>query len=179
MSGGRRGAREGGARHRSGAGILAAVFAVAVAINYPWELAQSPLYVQPGGAGVRLVHCGVASLGDGVLVLLIVAAGRLVLRRRDWFLRPGIRGYLVMLVTGLLVSVGVEWAALHVLGWWAYAPRMPLVPGLAVGITPVAQMLLLPPLIARIVAAWYERTGAASSTATSRGGSCRGHRAAA
>lgn len=52
------------------------IFIVAVLLNYLWELAQAPLYVglEDYNAGV-LWHCFVASLGDGIMVLLIVAAG--------------------------------------------------------------------------------------------------------
>jgi hypothetical protein len=64
---------------------------VATVFNYAWELAQAPLY--EGMEHLRTVwwHCFVASLGDGLLVLLIFAAGWTALHRRDWFVRPGVR----------------------------------------------------------------------------------------
>ena len=79
---------------------------MAVLLNYLWELAQAPLYVgmEDYNAGL-LWHCFVASLGDGIMVLLIVAAGRFTLRESDWFLRPGVRGYLVTLTAGFLLAV--------------------------------------------------------------------------
>ena len=63
------------------------VFIVAVLLNYLWELAQAPLYVglEDYNAGV-LWHCCVASLGDGIVVLLIVAAGCLRCDNRFGFL---------------------------------------------------------------------------------------------
>jgi hypothetical protein len=99
-------------------------------------------------------HCLIASLGDGLLVLLIFAAGWTALHRQDWFVRPGVRGYVVMLAVGLMISVSIEWIAVHIMGRWAYTERMPLVPGLGVGIVPILQMLVLPPLIFWIAAAW-------------------------
>ena len=57
----------------------------------------------------------------------------------------------------LVLGVTVEWVAVHVLQRWAYAARMPRVPWLDVGLIPVAQMLVLPPLIFRLVAGWYRR----------------------
>jgi len=62
-----------------------------------------------------LWHCFVASLGDGVLVLLMFGVGWLVLRRQDWFVRPGVRGYVLMFVSGLTIAIAVEWIAVHVL----------------------------------------------------------------
>jgi hypothetical protein len=137
---------------------VAAVFVAAVFVNYPWELAQTPLYEGMGDFSRMLWHCFVAALGDGLLVLLIFGVGRAALGRRDWFVRPGVRGYALMLAAGLVIAVGVEWAAVRVAGQWAYNGRMPIVPLLGVGLAPVAQMLLLPPLIFRVVAAWQGRT---------------------
>ncbi len=135
-----------------GWGDYGRIFTLAVAINYPWELAQSSLYIQPQGTGAMLWHCGLASLGDGVMVLAIVVARHLPRRRGGWLLRPDTRGYLVMLATGLVLSVAVEWVALRVLGWWAYSPRMPLLPMLGIGVAPVVQMLVLPALVAYLAA---------------------------
>jgi hypothetical protein len=133
-------------------GTLASVFILAVAVNYLWELAQAPFYVGMeiyNSAVLR--HCFVASLGDGLMVMLIVVAGWITLQQQDWFEHPGIPGYLVMLTTGFLLALFVEWVAVHVLGRWQYTAEMPRVPGLGIGIVPIAQMLLLPPLIFRTV----------------------------
>lgn len=130
--------------------VAATVYAVAVAANYPWELAQSSLYEGMGGFGAMVWHCFVASLGDGLLVLLIFGVGWLAFGRARWFVRPGIAGFGLMLAAGLVVAVAVEWAALYVFRRWSYTARMPLVPGLGVGIVPVLQMVILPPLVFRI-----------------------------
>jgi len=127
---------------------------VAVLGNYLWELAQAPLYM--GMERFRAVwwHCFVASLGDGLLVLGIFAMGWLLLRQQRWFVHPGIWGYGVMVTTGLVIGITAEWVAVHVLGRWMYTAWMPRVPGLAVGLVPVLQMLLLPPLIFSLVTRW-------------------------
>jgi hypothetical protein len=131
---------------------IATVFVLAVIVNYPWELAHSPLYEGMSDFSIARWYCFVASLGDGGLVLLIFGAGWVALRRSDWFVNPGRRGYLLMLAVGLVIGVVVEWTAVHVMRRWAYAPRMPLIPIFNIGLTPVAQMVALPPLIFRAVA---------------------------
>jgi hypothetical protein len=130
---------------------LISVFIVAVLLNYLWELGQAPLYLggEEYNAGV-FWHCFVASLGDGIMLLLIVTVGWITLRKPAWFVRPGFRGYLVMITTGVVLAVVVEWVAVHGLGRWVYAEKMPTVPGLGIGLVPIAQMLILPPLIFRI-----------------------------
>ena len=139
-------------------GVVSSLFAVAVTLNYPWELAQAPLFVGFTDFNAIWWHCFVASLGDGVLVLLIFAIGWRVSRRRNWFEHPGASGYAVMLVSGLTIAVAVEWIAVQLLQRWNYAPAMPLLPVLDIGIVPVAQMLVLPALIFRVVAARVSRS---------------------
>ena len=132
---------------------LITVFIVAVLLNYLWELAQAPLYagMEEYSAGL-LWHCFVASLGDGIMVLLIVAVGWMIFQRWDWFERPGVAGYLLMLTAGLALAVLVEWVAVHILDRWQYTDTMPTLLRLRIGLVPIAQMLLLPPLVFRAVA---------------------------
>lgn len=136
---------------------IALVFAVGVLVNYPWELAQSPLYADMDDVQVVLRQCFVAALGDGVLMLAVFVLGAIVFRRSDWFVQPGARGYAVMLAAGLMIGVLVEWLGIHVARRWAYAPNMPLIPGINIGLVPVMQMLVLPPVCFRIVAAILAR----------------------
>ena len=92
---------------------LTHIFVVAVLMNYPWEVAQAPLYV--GLASFRAIwwHCFVASLGDGLLLLGIFAAGWIALGRYTWFVHPEGQGYGVMLTMGLVISFAIEWIAVH------------------------------------------------------------------
>jgi hypothetical protein len=62
-----------------------------------------------------------------------------------------------MAVTGPVMIIPIEWILMHGLEWWSYTADMYLVPGLAVGVSPVFQMLLLPPLIFWIVARWRKK----------------------
>lgn len=132
---------------------LTMLFVVAVLVNYPWERLQSQLYVHPGGASIPWWLCLAASLADGLDVLVIFGVGWMTLGRRTWFEQPGIKTYLVMLVSGVAISVGVEWTTVHVLRWWTYGEYMPLVPIVSIGLAPMTQMLVLPPLIFRLVTA--------------------------
>jgi hypothetical protein len=86
----RRALRERAIGHTLYARTVISLFIVAVLLNYVWELAQAPLYVglERYTAAV-LWHCFIASLGDGIMVMLIFAAGWITLQRWDWFERPG------------------------------------------------------------------------------------------
>lgn len=131
---------------------LATLFAVAVAINYVWEMAQSFLFVGMGSIQAIAWHCFVASLGDGLILCIIHGIGWGVFRRADWFAGAGASRYGVMLGAGLVIAGAIEWVAVHVLHRWAYTDLMPVIPGLEIGVIPVLQMLLLPPLAFMAVA---------------------------
>lgn len=132
---------------------LCAIFVVAVLLNYAWELAHSPLYV---GMDFNKAwwHCFLSSLGDGLDVLIIYTVGWLILGRQDWYEKTGVRGYALILIMGLIIGIGIELIAVYKLERWTYTTQMPLIPGLNVGVTPVAQMLILPVATFRLVIAW-------------------------
>ena len=136
---------------------ITSLFVISVPLNFVWELAQMPLYVEDGKLLEFAAHCIVPSLGDGVIVLMIFGVGWWVLRRADWFVRPSASAYALMLVTGLVIAILIEWVAVYGMGRWRYTARMPVLPVLGVGLSPVLQMLLLPPLIFKLAALWLQR----------------------
>jgi hypothetical protein len=69
---------------------VATIYVVAVAVNYPWELAQAPLFTSASHQGSVFVHCLIASLGDGLMLALLYGVGTAVRGRADWFRRPAV-----------------------------------------------------------------------------------------
>jgi hypothetical protein len=125
---------------------LAAMFVGAVLLNYPWELAQTPFYAGMENLRAVLWHCFTASLGDGILVLLVFGAAAAAQHSLYWFKRPTRAAVIVMGATGIVLALSVEWWALRT-GRWQYSDRMPLIPGTGIGLVPLLQMLVLPPAI--------------------------------
>ncbi|MBC7435927.1 MAG: hypothetical protein H7332_07650 [Bdellovibrionales bacterium] len=136
---------------------MVVLFIVASAINYPWEVLQMPLYTGQGDWLTFARHCLLPSLGDGVILEIIFLCGVIVFGSASWADRPGLTGYAVMLGLGAVISVAVEWGAVHVLDRWSYAPGMPLWPGVDVGLVPVLQMLVLPPIAFALTARWLRQ----------------------
>lgn len=133
------------------------IFYIAVLLSYPWERAQSTLYLTKDRTAIPWWQCLAMSLGDGLLILLIFWIGWIWFGWPGWFQHPGDRGYALMIVTGFVIIIPLEWAMIYGAEWWSYTARMPLLPGLGVGLSPVAQMLVLPPLVFWVVAMWYRR----------------------
>lgn len=125
---------------------FATVFLIAVPINYLWELAQSPLYLPASRLSEMWWHCFVASLGDGLIIGAIYAFCATLFGELDWTVRMSWPRWAVLLSANLAVGALVEWIGLR-LQRWSYADTMPLIPGLGLGLVPIVQMLVLPPLI--------------------------------
>jgi len=121
----------------------------ALLLNLPWELLQAPLYQgmasMPHWLAVKA--CVRATLGDAGIVLLMywLAAARY---GRAWIVSPS-RSAMAAFVVGVAMAVAIEWLATHGfwLEQWTYSVDMPVLPGLGVGIVPVAQWVALPPLV--------------------------------
>jgi hypothetical protein len=123
---------------------LGLIFVITVLLNYPWELLQGVLYAGADYTKGMWLHCFIASLGDGLMVLIIHMFGWATFRRSDWFIQRERGWWVPMIATGLVLGVVVEWVAVHLLARWSYTDQMPLVPGLGIGMIPVLQMLILP-----------------------------------
>lgn len=127
-----------------------------VLLNLPWEFIQVPLFEHMADA----VHwdatkaCLRAALGDGLMSVAayLVAAG--LARDRYWVL-GGQRGAIaVFLALPIVATIAIERLAISGL-WmqgWGYSVLMPVVPLLGVGLSPLLQWSVLPP-----VALWLVR----------------------
>lgn len=120
-----------------------------LALNAAWEFGHAgPLYDMWDEVGLwkGLFHITLAILGDAVIVLgVALLACRCV--GPHHVLSFSWKGCLALLALGFTAAVGLEWIA-KALGWWTYNELMPTlhVFGEPVGLSPVAQITLLPAL---------------------------------
>ncbi|HXI15746.1 MAG TPA: hypothetical protein VNM48_05195 [Chloroflexota bacterium] len=122
-----------------------AAFALGTAANFPWEMAHSLLYRNTAGFTWQehLLCCGLASLADGVGIAAIFGVGAVAFREPRWTRRTTPLRWSAAALMGLAGAVAAEKLALR-LGWWAYEPTMPRVPGSDLGISPLVQFVVLP-----------------------------------
>jgi hypothetical protein len=121
------------------------VFLISVALNFVWEMAQAPLYASMGTLWWATWRCFRASLGDGLLALLVWMTGAMMFRSPAWFVRQSKARLAFASSVGLGLAVVVEIWGLQTQRW-SYSSRMPLVPGTMIGLAPLAQMAALVPL---------------------------------
>ena len=135
--------------------FVVALFVVAVLANYAWELAQSPFYAGMQFNARTLGHCFLAALGDGAIVFFIYFLDWLTFGRRQPT-GPFTRWRLAaMSSTGFVVGAIVEWIGVDALHRWSYSEAMPMLPVLRVGLSPILQMVILPPIIFLVARKWW------------------------
>ena len=126
-----------------------AVFALL--LNFPWEFLQVPLFEQMPEAPhwQAIKTCSRATLGDAALMLAAYWAVAATRGNRNWIATPDTAGVLLFATVGVLATAIIERLALAGL-WiesWSYSAAMPVVPGIGVGLSPLLQWVVLPPLV--------------------------------
>ncbi|NNE66414.1 MAG: hypothetical protein HKN33_07590 [Pyrinomonadaceae bacterium] len=115
------------------------LFAVGFALNLVWELGQMQYFTALSEIGYprAVLFCTLASVVDGVAVVSIF----FVLENTAI---PELGYYPFAAFFGGLTAVLFELVATK-LGLWAYAPDMPEIPFIKVGLLPFIQLLILVP----------------------------------
>ena len=143
--------------------VLAAVVRVpefnvalfALLLNFPWEILQGPLFEGMANAPHWTIVkvCSWATLGDAVIMLVAYWLVSAQARSRRWILSPTNSQLLLFVTVGVVITAMIEWLALRGLwfGEWKYSPLMQVIPGIGVGLSPVLQWIVLPPLVAWLV----------------------------
>lgn len=136
-------------------------------LSLAWEIAQLPLYTlwteaTPGYIAFSVAHCtlGDVLIGTAALLLALVLVRAMALDTWPW------RHIAVLAaLLGAAYTVFSEWANTAILGSWAYAPSMPRIDlgGIEMGLSPLLQWLVLPPL-----AVYLTRRHAADRSSRSR-----------
>jgi len=109
------------------------VFIVAFLLNFVWENLHSVLYLNYRGGFISEYILARSAVVDAFMVTLIV----LVVLHLSFFKQKT----LSIVVVGFVVATGLEiWALQSVR--WAYAPSMPLIPLLNVGVSPAVQLAI-------------------------------------
>lgn len=117
-------------------------------LNFVWEILQVPLFAEMKEKqhwdGVRV--CTIATFGD-IAILLIAYWLVASFRGRDWIVKTKGRAVTSFVGISLVLSVLIEVVMTRYLHHYSYAPNMPIIPGIGVGLSPFLQWLTLPPLL--------------------------------
>lgn len=129
--------------------------------NLAWETAQLPLYTlwSTGTLREKVVAVAHCTAGDVAIASVVLLLGLALVGAPGW---PRERFAIVATVAtllGLEYTAYSEWLNTEILRNWAYSDRMPRLPGTGLGLSPMLQWALLPPL-----ALWSARMAVRSSS---------------
>jgi len=93
--------------------------------------------------------CGVASIADALMVLLLYYAFAVIYKDPFWVQHFTPMRILLLVMTGATGAILTEMLHLST-GSWRYSQRMPIVPVVNAGVSPVLQFMILPILSYRI-----------------------------
>ncbi len=117
-------------------------------LNLAWEIAQLPLYTlwhegSPAFIIFSVAHC---TVGDVMIGAAALALGLIVTRAAEVEQWHFVRLALVTVLAGTVYTVFSEWMNTVTRQSWAYSELMPVLPlfGAEIGLSPIAQWLILP-----------------------------------
>ncbi len=112
-------------------------------LNLAWEVIQMPLYKDASFDIQNIAFCGLASVADAIMVLLIYFVLALIYKEPLWIKHLNLKRTLIIVLIGGTGAVLAEMRHLSQDNW-AYASLMPIVPFINVGLSPVLQFMFLP-----------------------------------
>ena len=124
-------------------------------IAFVWEIYQMPFFVSGNLEPYeQTIRCGIASLGDGLILLAAYTLAALK-GGRAWF-RQGARiSYAIYFGFGLVVAIAVEIMATSLpsdsLLSWRYSDLMPHEPLTGMALIPIAMWTIVPALTILLV----------------------------
>lgn len=119
---------------------------LAFLLNYAWEIVQIPLYTNAPVNIAHIAFCGLATVADVVMVLLMYLISALIFNDPLWIRKFSLPRFLFIFFIGGIGAIAAETRHLH-LKTWAYTSYMPIIPVFHVGLSPVLQFMILPACI--------------------------------
>lgn len=126
--------------------FLRAYFVYVVVANLVWETAQLPLYTLWQTASVRdqafaALHCTAGDVGIAAAALI---TGLLIAADHGWPQERATAVAVATVIAGVAYAIYSERLNVYTRQSWAYSAWMPVLPWIGVGLSPVAQWLILP-----------------------------------
>ena len=109
---------------------------------------QTPLYSGMSEANhwEAVIQCTLATFGDGVIALIAYGVSAIIAQNKLWLFQRSALIMFVYLISGLMITVLLEFLATEVYGRWQYSELMPIMPVINVGLSPLFQWVIIPPI---------------------------------
>lgn len=123
------------------------IFILTFILNFIWEVSQSVLFMPHyiGLAGLIQVHF-IASIIDIFIIFFIFILSYIIFGFNFLKDNINIKNFLILAIIGFILSVLIEKYSVAK-DMWQYNSLMPIIPLIRIGLTPVMQMMLIPPVL--------------------------------
>ncbi len=121
-------------------------------LNFAWEVLQTPFFLDISGKINTIIwYRFQCTLGDVMISLGSFWLVALISKTRTWFLNLTKARLLLFVAFGVSYTIFSEIKNVSLNKLWAYSDFMPVIPYIDVGIIPIIQWIILPPLLVFIV----------------------------
>ena len=119
---------------------------IAFVLNWIWELLQGPLYRGFTFTLPHIAFCTLASVADVTMVVFLYFIFAISRKNPFWIQRVNFIQVIIIMIIGGIGATIAE--SLHTsAGNWVYSDKMPIIPMVKTGLSPVLQFFLLPVII--------------------------------
>lgn len=117
-------------------------------LNATWEWIQSPFFVDiTTDLNTIIWYCIHCTLGDTLLLLVGFILISVYHKNMNWIYHVHLRHYTILSVFGFSYTLISEYINVYIKHNWSYSQIMPLLPFINVGLVPLVQWIILPPVI--------------------------------
>ena len=117
-------------------------------LNATWEWVQSPFFIDmPSDLNTIIwyrIHC---TLGDSIILLIGYILMSFYYRNFSWIHNLNIKHHAIFVVMGTIYTLFSEYLNVYVNNSWSYSDYMPLLPFVNIGLVPLFQWIILPPVV--------------------------------
>lgn len=112
-------------------------------IAFLWEMLQMPYYAMSHlSAWETTINCSLASLGEAGIMVFAYFVASWAVNDRYWLSSRIRKPVMVFLVTGLVITLVVEYFATSAAWGWKYSAKMPTL--LGIGMVPIVMWIVVP-----------------------------------
>lgn len=134
------------------------VAVVSFVLHLGWEFLHAPFFIfDQQSSPTSLAGCLLFCSGvDIVMSLAAYCSVSLTWRDRGWLMEKNFGHVSAFVGIALLLAVVSEYTAMHYRNLWEYSAHMPVIPFVEIGLTPVLQWLILPPITPVLSKSWSD-----------------------
>ncbi len=117
-------------------------------LNATWEWLESPFFIDMTSDLNTIIwyriHC---TLGDSIILMIGYILMSFYYRNFSWVHNSNVKHHAIFVVMGTIYTLFSEYLNVYANNSWSYSDYMPLLPFVNIGLVPLFQWIILPPVV--------------------------------